>query len=68
MRLTLEAKRDLICIQDSGEQTSRITINRTKQGAKKVSFTVCHSGKLKLAFTSPNTILTSPQKFFEEQK
>ena len=33
------------------------------QGAKKVIFTVCHSGKLKLAFTSPNVISTSPQNF-----
>ena len=30
-----------------------------KQGAKKVIFTACHSGKLKLAFTSPNIISTS---------
>ena len=33
------------------------------QGAKKVIFTACHSGKLKLAFTSPNVILTSAPKF-----
>ena len=32
-----------------------------KQGAKKVIFTACHSGKLKLAFTSPNIISTSPK-------
>ena len=32
-----------------------------KQGAKKVIFTACHSGKLKLTFTSPNIISTSPQ-------
>ena len=31
------------------------------QGAKKVIFTACHSGKLKLTFTSPNIISTSPQ-------
>ena len=30
-------------------------------GAKKVTFTVCHSGKLKLTFTSPNIISTSPK-------
>ena len=31
------------------------------QGAKKISFTACHSGKLKLAFTSPDVISTSPK-------
>ena len=31
------------------------------QGAKKVIFTACHSGKLKLTFTSPNVISTSPK-------
>ena len=31
------------------------------QGAKKVIFTTCHSGKLKLTFTSPNIISTSPK-------
>ena len=31
------------------------------QGAKKVIFTACHSGKLKLTFTSPNIISTSPK-------
>ena len=33
------------------------------QGAKKVIFTACHSGKLKLTFTSPNIILNSSKKF-----
>ena len=28
------------------------------QGERKVIFTACHLGKLKLAFTSPNVILT----------
>ena len=31
------------------------------QHAKKVIFTACHSGKLKLTFTSPNIISTSPK-------
>ena len=34
-----------------------------EQGAKKIIFTACHSGKLKLAFTSPDVISTSPQNF-----
>ena len=33
------------------------------QGAKKIIFTACHSGKLKLAFTSPDFISTSPKSF-----
>ena len=33
------------------------------QGAKKIIFTVCHLGKLKLAFTSPDVISTSPKSF-----
>ena len=31
------------------------------QGAKKIIFTACHSGKLKPAFTSPDIISTSPK-------
>ena len=31
------------------------------QGAKKVIFKACHSGTLKLAYTSPNVISTSPK-------
>ena len=34
------------------------------QGAKKVIFTACHSGKLRLAYTSPNVISTSPKTFW----
>ena len=33
------------------------------QGAKKISFIARHSGKLKLASTSPDVILTSPKSF-----
>ena len=36
----------------------------SKQGAKKVIFKACHSGKLKLAYTSPNVVSTSPQNVF----
>ena len=31
------------------------------QGTKKIIFTACYSGKLKLIFTSPNIISTSPK-------
>ena len=34
-----------------------------KQGAKKVSFTACHPGKLSLVCSSPRVFLTSPQNF-----
>ena len=33
------------------------------QGTKKIIFTACHSGKLKLALTSPDVISTSPKSF-----
>jgi len=35
----------------------------TSQGAKKIIFTACHLGKLKVAFTSPDFISTSPKNF-----
>ena len=35
----------------------------TQQGAKKIIFTACHSGKLKLAFASPDDISTSSKNF-----
>ena len=35
------------------------------QGAKKVSFTACYSGKLYLACTSLKAILTTPNFFYE---
>ena len=35
-----------------------------KWGAKKVIFTACHLGKLKLAFTSPDVISTSLKSFW----
>ena len=37
------------------------TKHQTQQGAKKISITTCHLGKLKLTFTSPNIISTSPK-------
>ena len=33
------------------------------QGAKKIIFTACHSGKLKLAFTSPTSFQLAPKTF-----
>jgi len=36
----------------------------SKQGEKKVIFKARHSGKLKLAYPSPNVISTSPQNVF----
>ena len=34
------------------------------RGAKKIIFTACHSGKLKLAFTSPDVIQLAPKTFW----
>ena len=34
---------------------------RYQQGAKKIIFAACHSGKLRLAFTGPDVISTSPK-------
>ena len=42
---------------------NRFPVNKYQQGAKKIIFTACHSGKLKLAFTSPDVISTSPKIF-----
>ena len=36
-------------------------------GAKKIIFTPCNSGKLKLALTSPDVISASPNMLFDEQ-
>ena len=40
-----------------------LAIEYVTQGAKKIIFTACHSGKLKVAFTSPDIISTSPKNF-----
>ena len=58
----LKALRQLWMIKTvcgKGNLGSKIEV--CKQGAKKVIFTAWHSGKLKLAFTSPNIISTSPK-------
>ena len=36
-----------------------LNLYQSSQGAKKIILTACHSGKLKLAFTSPDVISTS---------
>ena len=40
---------------------------RRVQGAKKIIFTACLSGKLKLEFTSPDVILNSPKPFWRAE-
>ena len=37
------------------------------QVTKKIIFTACHSGKLKLTFTSPDVISTSPKSFLKSR-
>ena len=44
-------------------QLSKKWLFSQQQGAKKIVFTACHSGKLKPAFTSPDVISTSPKNF-----
>ena len=38
------------------------------QGAKKITFTAYHSGKLKLGFTSTDAISTSPKSFLTTEE
>ena len=45
----------------NGAENIRRCSKTVWQGAKKVTFTACHSGKLKLTFSSPNIISTSPR-------
>ena len=48
-------------LKGEGLETSIVFKAYSPQGAKKVIFKACHSGKLKLAYTSPNVISTSPK-------
>ena len=41
--------------------------SETLQGAKKIIFTACLSGKLKLEFTSPDVISNSPKPFWRAE-
>ena len=58
-RLKLVVDWEVVNSQETGGKSANM------QGAKKVSFTACHSGKLKLACTSPQVISTSPKTFFD---
>ena len=42
------------------KNTQALFSNPNTQVAKKIIFIACHSGKLNLAFTSPQVISTSP--------
>ena len=57
-------------IQIYGFKKLWINFNKLHAGnqvAKKIIFTACHSGKLKLTFTSPNVISTSLQNFLKSR-
>ena len=41
--------------------------NKHSQGAKKDRLTAHHWGKLQLAFTSPNVVLTAQKSFLDDQ-
>ena len=55
----------LICVAaDAVEKKEHFALFlHYRQGAKKIIVTACYSGKLKLAFTSPDVISTSPKNF-----
>ena len=61
------AREEWVCffqeMGDLNQVTSEISLIR---GAKEVIFTACHSGKLKLTFTSPNINSNNPKKRFDE--
>jgi len=50
----------------ANHQYERVGISVVEQDGKKNIFKLCHSGKLKLAYTSPNVISTSLKKHFNE--
>ena len=53
----------VISILNPGSRKKRFV--NLLQGAKRVSFTACHSGKLQRARTSPQVISTSPKTLFD---
>ena len=44
-----------------GDMRRKASFSPLMHGAKKIIFTACYLGKLKLTFTSPNIISTSPK-------
>ena len=67
LRFSKSEPRRRQCFFDKKQHTPSSTLpalhNTWNQGAKKIIFTACHSGKLKLAFTSPGVISTRPKSF-----
>ena len=50
-------------LHNNDDNNNQNTNNSNTKGAKKIIFKACHLGKLKLAFTSPDVISTSPKNF-----
>ena len=48
-------------------RSSNIPPNTSSCSAKKFIFTACHSGQLKLAFTSPDIISSTPKSFWRAE-
>ena len=55
----------ILKLPSANSQTAPLksTALKGSQGEKKFIFTACHSGKMKLAFTSPDVISTNPKSF-----
>ena len=54
----------LNCFGSEYKIVEHFTLAEHFQGAEKVIFKACHSGKLKLAYTNPNVISTNPKTFW----
>ena len=50
-------------LHNNDNNNNQNTNNSDITGCEENHFTACHSGKLKLAFTSPNVISASPKDF-----
>ena len=55
-RLGTQGKNQPLTSNDCPPKWSRKSLRRNLQGANKAIFIACHSGKLRLAYTSPNVI------------
>ena len=61
LRWCSEVKENMLILPRQCRYIVFSDVYKPSQGAKKVSFMACHSGKLRLAFTNPKFISTSPK-------
>ena len=64
LSVSVQDYRDKQHLQGEGMSKKK---KKHSQGAKKVSFTARHWGKLQLAFSSPRVALTAQKSFFDAQ-